>query len=89
MLGSVTIPDRATVGDTRMLDAAKGVLVALRRCTMADAFSEIVGTAGRYQIGVLAVSRALVDLAEDPTAAHAEDAAEAARRAWANLLVPG
>ena len=43
----------------------------------------------RYQIGVLAVSRALVDLAEDPTAPHAGDAAEAARCAWADLLVPG
>ena len=85
MLDSLTTPERALAG-TRVLDAAKGVLVVLRRCSLSEAFSEILSVAAEYQVGPLAVSRALVDLAEGREVAWTTASQEAAHRAWAPLL---
>ncbi|MCV7224813.1 ANTAR domain-containing protein [Mycolicibacterium komossense] len=85
MLESPATTDRSPAG-TRVLDAAKGVLVVLRRCTMAEAFAEILAVAARYQIGALAVSKALLELTEGRQTNHAGPPQEAAYRAWANLF---
>jgi AmiR/NasT family two-component response regulator len=86
MLATGLAADGAATTDMRMLDAAKGVLVALRRCTLSEAFTELVDAAERYQVGVLAMSRALVQLAENSATPVAGPAAGAARTAWAHLL---
>jgi hypothetical protein len=49
-MNSPMINERSLSG-TRMLDAAKGILVGLRGYTMADAFSEILGVAAQYGLG--------------------------------------
>jgi hypothetical protein len=85
MLDSLVVPDRSQAG-IRVLDAAKGVLVVLRRCTMAEAFAEILAVAAQYQVGALAVSQALIELAEGGQLGHGGPAQEAAYRAWAALL---
>jgi hypothetical protein len=63
LMNSPIISERSLSG-TRMLDAAKGILVGLRGYTMADAFSEILSVAAEYGVGPLSVSHALVGLAE-------------------------
>lgn len=70
----------------RMLDAAKGILVGLRGCTLADAFSEILCVADEYQVGPLSVAHALVTLAEGSRRRRNTPAAEAAYRTWARLV---
>ncbi len=70
----------------RMLDAAKGILVGLRGCTMADAFSEILCVADEYQVGPLSVSQALVTLAEGSRQTYNTPATQAAHRTWAYLV---
>jgi hypothetical protein len=71
---------------TRMLDAAKGILVGLRGYTMADAFSEILCVAAEYGVGPLSVSHALVALAEGSRQTYDTPATEAAYRTWASLV---
>lgn len=70
----------------RALDAAKGILVALRRYTLADAFAEIVDVAAKYHIGTLSVCSALVDLAEGRSPAEHSPIVEAVRQEWAMLV---
>ena len=83
--GSVA-SDRA-LADTRILDVAKGVLVALRGCSPSEAFCELVETAERDQLGVLTMSRALVELCVKDSGPNDDGAAAtAARRAWGSLL---
>jgi hypothetical protein len=79
------INERSLSG-TRMLDAAKGILVGLRGYTMADAFSEILSVAAEYGVGPLSVSNALVDLAEGSRQTYDTPANEAANRTWASLV---
>jgi hypothetical protein len=70
----------------RILDRAEGVLVALRRCTIDDAFFDIVRTAERHQVAPLTLAGALLAIAQNgPT--HGIDATElaAARLAWDRL----
>lgn len=83
---SKTTEGQDKTSDSRMLDVAKGVLVAARRCTVDEAFDELVATAKRYQVGVFALSVALVDLANDPAALHTGLSAEVARRTWSGCL---
>ena len=75
---------RDMLTDTRMFDVAKGILMAVRRCTLAEAFEDLVGTAAASGIGVFALSRALVALVEGDRAGQA--AAVAAHMAWGEFL---
>jgi len=78
--------DDSTRTDARMLDRAEGVLVALRRCTIDEAFDEIVRASKRHRVPALRIARALVTLAED-TACDTDPSADAAARyEWACLL---
>jgi hypothetical protein len=89
-------PDRANVDRTlqgrRVLDAAEGILVGLRRCDLDTAFLELVRTAKQYKIPVFTMAAALIELATggrrpDAVGAAAESAAQ---REWGRLLgVPG
>ncbi|WP_199254141.1 ANTAR domain-containing protein [Mycolicibacterium mengxianglii] len=72
--------------DSRSLDIAKGVLVALRGCTSDEAFAEITGISKQRRLGTLALARALVQLAEGSVALAAGPAAEAAMQTWGHLL---
>jgi AmiR/NasT family two-component response regulator len=46
------------------MDRAAGVLVALRRCAVSEAFDEISDASKRHRVSPLGVARALVALAE-------------------------
>jgi AmiR/NasT family two-component response regulator len=86
MTHSLIFADR-TLSGSRDLDAAKGILVALRRCTLSEAFTEILAVSTEYQVGALSVAQALVQLAEDRhPSTHSTPADEAAHRAWARLF---
>jgi hypothetical protein len=67
-----------------MLDRAEGVLVALRRCTIDAAFSEIVDASKRHRVPTLRIARALVALAQHSPLD--DDATAAARYEWGSLL---
>lgn len=73
-------------GGARILDIAEGVLVALRGCTVNQAFVEIVQTAKTHGVGTLSLADALVALAEDRTATGDDAALLAARGAWEDLF---
>lgn len=49
----------------RILDTAHGILIALRRCTMAEAFAELVQTAREHNLSPLSLAEALVALTEN------------------------
>jgi hypothetical protein len=66
------------------IDRAAGVLVALRRCALSDAFDELLDASKRHRIPPLRVARALVALAEGVVEDH--DAAAAARYEWGTLM---
>ncbi|OHV04000.1 ANTAR domain-containing protein [Mycobacterium talmoniae] len=71
----------------RILDAAEGVLVALRRCTLAEAFNELARTAREHRLPALSLARALVAVAENqPRQELNLDAVEVVRNVWGNLL---
>ncbi len=72
--------------DSRYLDIAKGVLVALRGCSADDAFTEIARTSKQFGLGTLTLARALVQLAEGPMAIVTGPAAEAAAQTWGHLI---
>ncbi|WP_169587199.1 ANTAR domain-containing protein [Antrihabitans stalactiti] len=82
--------------DARMLDTAEGVLVALRRCSIDEAFIELVHVAKRHHVPTLAVARALVEHAENgidssPDTDSETDGtgpADIARHEWGHLF-PG
>ena len=49
----------------RILDTAEGVLIALRGCTLNQAFVEIVQTAKAHNVSTLSLADALVALAQN------------------------
>ena len=70
----------------RILDTAERVLIALRGCSLNQAFVEIVRTAKAHNVSTLSLADALVALAQDQTPQDREGAAfVAARAAWGTL----
>lgn len=71
----------------RSLGAAEGVLVALRRCSLDEAFIDIVQTAKRHNVAPLGLADALVAIAENDVTGYFDDhTIAAAHRAWGALL---
>jgi hypothetical protein len=71
----------------RSLGAAEGILIALRRCSVDDAFAEIIRTAKDHNVAPIELAEALVSIAEDRSEHGATtEAVTAARAAWAPLL---
>ena len=71
----------------RILDTAEGVLIALRGCSLNQAFVEIVQTAKTHNVSTLSLADALVVLAQTQASQHDDDAAfVAARAAWGHLF---
>ena len=71
----------------RSLGAAEGVLVALRHCSLDDAFIDIVQTAKRHNVAPMRLADALVAIAENDVTRNIDDAVVAAvGRAWGALL---
>jgi hypothetical protein len=79
-------PDPRRAG-ARVLDTAEGVLIALRGCTLNQAFAEIVQTAKTHNVSTLSLADALVALAQNQASQDGDDAAYvAARAAWGHLF---
>ena len=71
----------------RILDTAEGVLIALRGCSLNQAFVEIVQTAKAHNVSTLSLADALVALAQNQASQDGDDAAlVAARAAWGHLF---
>lgn len=71
----------------RSLCAAQGVLVALRRCSLDEAFIDIIQTAQRHNVAPLGLADALVAVAENDVTRYSDDDTIAvADRAWGALL---
>jgi len=71
----------------RSLGAAEGVLVALRHCSLDEAFIDIVQTATRHGVAPLELADALVAIAENDVPRGFDDAVIAAvEQAWGTLL---
>jgi hypothetical protein len=71
----------------RSLGTAEGVLVALRHCSLDEAFIDIVQTAKRHGVAPLELADALVAIAENDVSGDLNDAViAAADRAWGTLL---
>jgi hypothetical protein len=71
----------------RILDTGEGVLIALRGCTLNQAFVEIVQTAKAHNVSTLSLADALVALAQNQASQGGDDAAlVVARAAWGHLL---
>jgi hypothetical protein len=80
-------PREARWVGTRILDTAEGVLVALRRCRLDEAFVDIMQTAKRHNVNAVDLARALVTIAEDQHGQNLDDAAAAvALAAWGHLF---
>ena len=78
--------DRRRAG-ARILDTAEGVLIALRGCTLNQAFVEIAQTAKAHSISALSLADALVAIAQNQAPADVDDAAIIAARAkWGHLF---
>jgi hypothetical protein len=65
-------PRRAGV---RILDTAEGVLIALRGCSLNQAFVEIVQTAKAHNVNTLSLADLLVALAQNQASGDGDDAA--------------
>jgi hypothetical protein len=77
-------------GGQRSLGAAEGVLVALRHCSLDDAFIDIVQTAKQHGVAPLELAGALVAIAENSLVHDFDDAVfGAVDRAWGTLLASG
>jgi ANTAR domain len=71
----------------RILDTAEGVLIALRGCSLNEAFVEIVQAAKSHNVSTLGLADALVALAQHQASGDVDDAAfVAARGAWGHLF---
>lgn len=72
----------------RILDTAEGVLIALRGCSLNDAFVEIAQCAKSHNVSTLSLADALVALAQNqPSHQAGGDAALVAARAeWGHLV---
>ena len=78
-------PDPRRAG-ARILDTAEGVLIALRGCSLNQAFVEIVQTAKSHNVSTLSLADALVAIAQTQASQDVDDAAFAAARAtWGHL----
>nr|WP_099022754.1 ANTAR domain-containing protein [Mycolicibacterium palauense] len=75
----------------RALDLAEGILIGLRRCSVQQAFDELVTVARRHKVTVLAVASALVELATDAPAVpgHGLEVRAAVQVEWGQLLRSG
>ena len=81
-------PDPRRAG-ARILDTAEGVLIALRGCSLNQAFVEIVQTAKSHNVSTLSLADALVAMAQTQASQDVDDAAfVAARVTWGHLLDP-
>ena len=67
-------PDSRRAG-ARILDTAEGVLLALRGCTLNQAFVEIVRTAKSHNVSTLSLADALVAIAQTRIRHDIDDAA--------------
>src|ERR1700746_119441 len=86
MKNSSRLPDPRRAG-ARILDTAEGVLLALRGCSLNQAFVEIVQTAKAHNVSTLSLADALVALAQDQGSQDGPDPAFDARRAtWGHLF---
>jgi hypothetical protein len=71
----------------RSLSAAEGVLVALRHCSLDEAFIDIVQTARQHNVAPIGLADALVAAAENDVTRDLDDRVVAAvGRAWGALL---
>ena len=73
----------------RILDSAEGVIIALRRCGLDDAFTELVAAAHRNGVPVFTLAMALVEMISGHDERHTtvpQQARLAAQREWASLL---
>ena len=71
----------------RSLGAAEGVLIALRHCSLDEAFIDIVQTAKRHNVAPMGLADALVAVAENDETRDFDNAVVAAvGRAWGALL---
>jgi hypothetical protein len=71
----------------RSLGAAEGVLVALRHCSLDEAFIEIVETAKRHTVAPLELADALVAIAENDVTRNFDHALIAAvDQSWGTLF---
>lgn len=78
-------PDDRRAG-ARMLDTAKGIVVALRRCSTHEAFADIVEKAHRHRVGPICLAEAPVAIAQNTPTRHLDgDAVTAARAMWMEL----
>ncbi|KZS56656.1 hypothetical protein A4G26_16790 [Mycobacterium kansasii] len=74
-------------GGQRRLGAAEGVLVALRHCSLDEAFTDIVQTAKQHNVAPMELAHGLVAIAENDVTYDVDDAVMAAvSRAWGDLL---
>ena len=81
-------PDPRRAG-ARILDTAEGVLIALRGCSLNQAFVEIVQTAKSHNVSTLSLADALVAMAQAQASQDVDDAAYAAAHAtWGHLFEP-
>src|ERR1700761_9157499 len=81
-------PDPRRAG-ARILDTAEGVLIALRGCTLNQAFVEIVQTAKRHNVSTLSLADALVAIAQTQAPRNVDDvgmAFVAARATWGHFF---
>lgn len=81
-------PDPRRAG-ARVLDTAEGVLIALRGCTLNQAFVEIVQTAKRHNVSALSLADALVAIAQTRVSQNGDDtdaAFVAARATWGHFF---
>jgi ANTAR domain len=82
------LPDARRAG-ARILDTAEGVLIALRGCTLNQAFVEIVQTAKRHNVSTLSLADALVAIAQTQAFQNVDDADAAfvaARATWGHFF---
>ncbi|KUI02465.1 hypothetical protein [Mycobacterium sp. IS-3022] len=78
--------DRRRSAD-RILDTAEGVLIALRRYHLNQAFFELAQTAKRNGVKAVSLADALVALAQrQPTVDCEPRAVDVARETWGHLL---
>lgn len=71
----------------RILDTAEGVLIALRSCSLDQAFVDIVDTAKRHNVSPFSLADALVGIAQGQPASASDDrAVTTAREAWGHLI---
>lgn len=72
--------------DARMLDVAKGIVVALRECSTEQAFTDIVQRAHQHRVGPIQLADALVAIAQNTSTSTLNGAAVTAAQAmWSEL----